>query len=86
MDEAARTLARDMLLSIQTTYELRCQAEDMHSSLRRTRASLIAAQRRLRKLEERLDDITRNVIEFGRSSRSKSAAASDSNNPQLYIL
>ena len=63
-------LAKDLLETIENLYRIRCQLESVSYELRRTRGALSASNRKLRRLEEQFRDVSQDVLDLKRTTRS----------------
>ena len=63
-------LAKDLLETIENLYRIRCQLESVSYERRRTRGALSASNRKLRRLEEQFRDVSQNVLDLKRTTRS----------------
>ena len=66
----ASSLAKSLLQAIETMYLLRCELETVEGELKVMRSALVAAQRKTHKLQKQMKDISQNVLELQRSTRS----------------
>jgi Co/Zn/Cd efflux system component len=65
-------MAKNLLDAIETMYVLRCELELAMKELKSAKSALLSARRESNKLQDRMEEIMKNVIEMDRVTRSHS--------------